>query len=359
MVYCIDYIRRWKINITMGKKISIIIPCYNVEKWVDRCLTSVTEQTIGLDNIEIICVDDCSTDGTLEKLYAWEQKYPEHFVIVESPENGRQGQARNIGLQYASTDWIAFIDSDDWVEFDYLEYLFQYAQTGKYEIVCCSNIRDFSAELSFVEKTEKVRVKELNLEYDEVRKQQIINPEITYSAWGKLFRKDFLVENDLFFPTNLTYEDAGWGSLVVLYANSVCISDKCLYHYFVNGQSTVLKKNSNHHLDCLTVQAWVWREYIQRGFFESYYWELQMEHIYSCCLAGLKTLILRYEEPDYNVYLLLRELVSDRIADYKDNPYVQAGRLSELHLLMMGAFDKQLSKRQFEKFSELIKQIGI
>ncbi|MCR4674481.1 MAG: glycosyltransferase, partial [Lachnospiraceae bacterium] len=113
-------------------KISVIIPCYNVEKWIDRCLESVICQTIGLDKMEILCIDDCSSDSTLLKLKAWEERYPEHFIIIESSENGRQGTARNIGLSYATGEWISFIDSDDWVEKDYLEQMLTIGQQDEY-----------------------------------------------------------------------------------------------------------------------------------------------------------------------------------------------------------------------------------
>lgn len=84
-------------------KISIIIPCYNVEKYIDRCLESIEKQTIGIETLEIICLDDKSVDGTLDKLHEWEKRYPDNIVVVELPDNGRQGCARNIGLSYMAS----------------------------------------------------------------------------------------------------------------------------------------------------------------------------------------------------------------------------------------------------------------
>lgn len=96
-------------------KISVIIPYHNVEQYIDRTLSSLSSQTIGVENLEIICVDDASTDNIWEHLLAWEQKYPENILLVQCEENGRQGRARNIGLSHATDEWIAFIDSDDWM----------------------------------------------------------------------------------------------------------------------------------------------------------------------------------------------------------------------------------------------------
>ena len=118
-------------------KISIIIPCYNVEVYIDRCLGSVMEQSIGIKNVEIICVDDASTDKTLEKLLIWEHQYPESITIVRSETNGRQGAARNIGMEYASGEWVAFIDSDDWITPDYYEKLIKRGEETGADVVGC------------------------------------------------------------------------------------------------------------------------------------------------------------------------------------------------------------------------------
>ena len=341
------------------KELSIIIPCYNTEKWIDRCLESIVKQTIGVRDLEIICVDDCSTDGTLKKLEGWEKKYTDNVIIVESPQNGRQGQARNIGLNYASGEWIGFIDSDDWIEPDYFEQMLRASETDDFEMICCGSKRDASQEYSLFEKNDDNNLIEYSINSEEKRREFIIHPPLGYSAWGKIIKKDFLISNNLLFPTNITYEDAAWGSLVHLYVNKACVIQKELYHYFVNEESTVLKKGSNHHLDCITAQTYVWREYKRRGFFEQYKEELQMEHIFSGYLPALKACILRYDKPDYNYYLLLRELMVDRLEGYKANYYVKKGFLSDYYLMLLAAVDNKLSKSQFEELSGYVKKIGL
>jgi len=341
-------------------KISVIIPCYNVQNYLDRCMESIIKQTIGYEDLEIICVDDCSTDNTLDTLEKWEKDYPNNVLIVKSPENGRQGQARNIGLGYASGDWIAFIDADDWIETDYFESMLEVTKKGDYEIIACREGRDPSGELSyFSDKSTGLPNKDIHINTEELRKELLMNHILTYSAWGKLIKKSFLIENDLLFYKNLTYEDAAWGSLVYLYLKDAYILEKKLYHYYVNEQSTVLSKNSNHHMDCITTQTILWEEYARRGFLNKYRQELEIEHIYSAYLAGMKMLILRYEVPDYNIYLLLRELIKQRIPDYRSNAYIKAGILDEKYMLMMVALENQLNKPQFYDFAKKIKKIGI
>lgn len=350
-------------------KISVIMPCYNVEKWIDRSLASIEQQSIGMDAIEMILVDDCSTDGTLLKLLDWEKKYPDNVCVIKSEENGRQGQARNIGLQYATGEWIAFVDSDDWVEKDYLEKMYKIAISNDYQVVSCKSIRDASTELTYLrqdleKQSEKSRsTRKADREYlindDERRRAAIINPPLDYVSWGKLIQKDFLLQNDIFFPANLTYEDIYWGSLLNIYFERAYVLDERLYHYFVNDGSTVLLTNSNHHLDCLTVNTLLWDEWERRGLFELYRPELELEHVYSAYLLGMKSLILRYEVPDYNIYLLLRTLILQRIPEFSANIYICNNRLSEFHMLLMGALKNQLNRPQFLELAENIKKIGI
>ena len=81
-------------------------------------MRSITCQTIGMDSLEIICIDDASTDNTWEHLQKWEQLYPDNILLIHQEVNKRQWAARNLGLQYTTTDWIAFVDTDDWLDIE-------------------------------------------------------------------------------------------------------------------------------------------------------------------------------------------------------------------------------------------------
>ena len=126
----------------------------------------------------------------------------------------------------------------------------------------------------------------------------------------------------------------------------------------MGSNSTIRSKNSLHHIDCLTVQTQIWREYINRGFYKEFRYELEIEHLYLCYLMALKMIILRFEEPEYNIYLLLREQILDRIPNYKENPYVKKEIFKEKHMLMLSAIDNQLTKDQFNEFSSAIAKIS-
>lgn len=341
-------------------KISIIIPCYNVSSYIDRCLTSVTMQTIGMDAMEIICIDDASTDDTWQKLQQWEQQYPKQFITVHCDTNARQGTARNIGLSYSSCEWICFIDSDDWVEPDYLEKLYSIAQMTNCDIVTSPLVRDSSSTLSFFENRSTGKEhRYMVIDTSEKRKLFIILRSMEYSACGKLIRKSLLTDYQIFFPENLTYEDTYWGSLIHLYTKTVYFLEYKLYHYFVNPHSTVLQTNSEHHLDLLTIQLKLWNEWGRRGFLESFKEELEYDFLYSCYLRFLKIIVFRYQKPPFSLFLLLKNLISDRIPDYSQNYYIRQIEQPEFYQILFQAITLPLNKESFREFTAYIKTIGM
>ena len=113
-------------------KVSIVIPTYNVEKYIDKCLKSLLNQT--LQDIEIICVDDCSTDSTVEILNRYKESDKRVRVIVSDINQGCS-KMRNIGIENSTGEYLGFVDSDDWVDFDFYEKLYTKAKKTNAEVV--------------------------------------------------------------------------------------------------------------------------------------------------------------------------------------------------------------------------------
>lgn len=340
-------------------KISVIIPCYNVSAYIDRCLQSVTEQTIGVEELEIICVDDCSTDDTVAKLLSWEERFPENLMVVRSAKNGRQGAARNIGLSYAGSEWIAFLDADDWLEPDALEKLFSHARESTYDMVLGESIRDNAGKLSCLPAEEKRTGKpdrELRIRETKDRKEMIRNNSLRYVCWGRLIRKSFLTENNIFFPEGLAYEDIYWGILVNFYVKKVCFIEEKLHHYFVNPGSTVLNE-ADYHTDMLTVNSLIWMELRRRGLWEEYRDEIEVELVYSGLLAFLKVIALRFQTPPYSLFRLLQAFAREHLPEPQRNPYY--GGLPEFHRLMLDALYMDMKKEEFRSFIADVKKIGL
>ncbi|MDE6713739.1 MAG: glycosyltransferase, partial [Lachnospiraceae bacterium] len=176
-------------------KISIIVPFYNSERYVKRCLDSLLHQTIGLQNLELILVDDASTDRTLDLLKEYEKQYPEQIILIPCSQNGRQGTARNIGLQYATSPYIAFVDSDDWVETDMYEKMYDKITAYNCDIVVCRFVRDdgnMRAETDHKnydvnKKTTGEKDAFINIENDRQREELLVNRKIG-GVWDRLFK---------------------------------------------------------------------------------------------------------------------------------------------------------------------------
>lgn len=333
--------------------ISVIIPCHNVAPYIDRCLTSIVRQTIGLEALEIICIDDASSDDTWQHLQTWEQEYPENIILVRFDVNSRQGTARNIGLQYASADWIGFIDSDDWIELDYFEKLYSITLTGDCDIVSCQNERDYSTSLTFFkERSTGKKNRFMLIDTIEKRKLFFNLQSAGFAAWGKIIRKSLLIDNQIYFPENLAYEDSYWGPLLHFYASRVYLVEEKLYHYFVNRQSTVLQKDADYHIDWLTVQSMKWDEWEKRGFLNNYRDELEYDFLCTCYLGFLKIIFLRYTKPSYSLYLLVKEITLQKIPDYRRNVYIHEG-LDNFYSTLLESLLLPLSKSQFLQLAEL------
>jgi glycosyltransferase involved in cell wall biosynthesis len=337
------------------RKISVIIPCYNVASYVDRCITSIVVQTIGIDNLEIICIDDASTDHTWEHLQKWEQKFPENILLIRQEVNRRQGAARNVGLQYASADWVAFVDADDWLEPDYFEQLYIPAERFACDVAACGIETDYAADLVYFKEEDREKGKDQYIQSDTnaKKKEMLICKPLGEGPWAKIIRKELLLKYQIFFPEELFYEDNFWIPLLHIYVHHACVIGKKLYHYFVNPQSTIYKKNESYHVDWITIQLRKWRDYGERGLFKLYREELECDLLYNA-VCFMKTLILRYDQPSFSYYQLEKQLIQQRIPDYKTSPY--ANIFTGIAGVLLDSLYLSMNKKEFQEFTGKVKQ---
>ena len=306
--------------------ISIIIPCYNVEKYIDRCMESVVNQTIGIDNLEVILVNDASTDGTLDKLYQWEKKFADNIMVVTYEENLRQGGARNVGLNYASSDYIGFVDSDDWIETTMYEKLYNRIKEENCDVVKGRFIRET---------------------YPGQYKVDECVGEIGSFCTG-LYLKKIIVDNKVYFPEKVAYEDNYWSTVLKIYIQREIIIEDIVYHYFVNEQSTVTTRNALHHFDRLDIEIGIVEEYKRRGFFEKYKEELEAQFIQRFYLNTWYIIFLRF---DYIPDILedMKKVIFDYFPNYKENPKLRMCNEREKALLRMLDISRKLTADEMMK----------
>lgn len=223
--------------------ISVIVPIYNTSKYLDRCMQSIISQTVK--NIEIILIDDGSTDNSLAICKEYEKMYKN--IRVYHQKNLGQGAARNIGIVKARGKYIGFVDSDDYIDKNMYKYMLGLAENNELDIVCCKYERVFSNEDVFkaieINKTNKLKVGKENL-----IKSFLLN-EISASPCDKVFRKEFLLNNNIMFPEGSYYEDIYMILSSVYYSNTLILNETAFYKYFKRINSTTLLSDERHLSD--------------------------------------------------------------------------------------------------------------
>ena len=226
---------------------------------------------------------------------------------------------------------------------------------GECDIVCCEGERDFSTELTYLENRSCAKDNRFMI-IDTVEKRKIFlaMQSMGLYAWGKLIRKNLLINNQIFFPENLAYEDCYWGPLLHMYAERIYFIEEKLYHYFVNINSTVLQKNAVYHTDCITVQTIKWHEAEQRGFLENYRDELEYDFLRTCYLGFLKILFLRYDTPSFSLYQLVKEITLEHVPDYRQNPYLENG-LTPFYATLLESLVLSMNRDEFLQLADYAK----
>ena len=251
------------------KKISVIIPCYNVSPYLARLLDSLTAQTIGIENLELIFVNDASTDDTYEKLLEIEKKFPEDVLVVNLPENGRQGKARNIGLQYASCAYVGFIDADDYVETGMFQLLYENAI--KYDCAMTGGLVTHPVGQTSVQMPNHLKTESLVSVADENDRMDLILNGNNGGIVSKIYKKQMLAAHGLWFPEGTSFEDNYWLPMVCLYIDTYYICDRIVYHYVDQPHSTVNQADLGSFDQRMNMEVQKLHGYIQRGFFKTYY----------------------------------------------------------------------------------------
>lgn len=227
--------------------VSVIIPVYNAEKYLSRCLDSVVQQT--LKDIEIICVDDGSTDRTSTILENYRSKFPQIKIIKQ--ENQGQSVARNVAMEAAQGEYIGFVDGDDWVPLDFFEKLYQTAQKYDADAACSGIKRPHSdgrnrTKLSF-EKEEILTSASSKFEKLDLPRQCYL--------WNKIFRKSVVEKLDLKFPVGKIFEDIYFSIRFFYYSNQIVLVPNLYYNYWSYGNSTLGNMTDKRQQDLIEARA--------------------------------------------------------------------------------------------------------
>lgn len=236
-------------------KVSIIIPVYNVEKYLDECLKSAINQT--LDNIDIIAINDGSTDNSLKILLDYEKKFNNIKVISQS--NKGLSEARNKGLEIAKGDYVYFLDSDDYIDLNCIKDCYDYCEKYNLDII------NFDAKSFKDDPNSQVELEE---EYD---RKKLLNSDV-YSGedfynylmendsyrqpvWLNMYKREFLEKNKLYFYPGLIHEDELFTKLSYLKCSKIMYIPKQFFNRRVRSNSIMTTKINRSKVESLIIIA--------------------------------------------------------------------------------------------------------
>ena len=226
---------------TMDELVSVIVPVYNVEKYVQQCIDSITGQTY--QNLEIILVDDGSTDSSGEICDKSAEK--DSRIRVLHKENGGLSDARNVGIVISKGRYITFVDSDDYIKTDYIMYLYNILTENQADISTCANIivEEDGTEISR-EKNSAMMRSFSNLQAMELLFYQ---KQFENSAWGKMYKKELFEE--IRYPVGKLYEDLGTTYKVFFQSRKIVSSSGKKYFYRQRKNSIMSQAFSRRNMD--------------------------------------------------------------------------------------------------------------
>lgn len=223
-------------------KISVIIPVYNASPFLDMFVNSLINQTIK--DVEFIFINDGSLDNSFEIIEEYSKK--DNRIKLYNQKNNGVSSARNKGISVSKGEYLAFLDPDDYIEFDMLEKMYNLARKYDYDVVICNYIEHNLNEN--IEKKKDIfslnKRKENNI-IKEVRKELITTQSYGY-VWNRIYKKSILKDNNINFCENISMrEDLMFSLKIFRYAKSVGYMDNYFYHYFIRKNSAISKIHYN------------------------------------------------------------------------------------------------------------------
>ncbi len=305
-------------------KVSVIVPVYNVYEYIEKCLDSLVKQT--LKDIEIIVVNDGSPDDSQKIIDKYAKKYKNIKSYIK--ENGGLSDARNYGLKYANGEYIAFLDSDDYVTYDMYEKMYNKAKEKDFDIVVC--------DINYLYPDNTLRVSSgINDDTTDIKKAYLtIHP----AAWNKIFKKD-LFKNDVYFKKNVWFEDVEFIYRMLPYIKSIGVVKEAFNQYVQRPGSitNTINKKIYHYIDNMNGIIDFYKE---RKLYQEYEKELEyayVRYIYATFVKSVK----RYDYSEYiRAFDAAIKNVKEHFPKYRKNKYFYKS-LKGLYLVV---FNKLVAK---------------
>ncbi len=299
-------------------KLSIIVPVYNMaaDGKLEYCLESLVHQTIA--DYEIIAVDDCSTDSSMEILSAYEKRYPEKFRAVHSEVNRKQGGAKNIGMGLAKGEWIGFIDSDDWVTPDFYERLIRKGEESGADMVGCDYHLTDEHSMKIGQVVHNNKREQTGILNEEKYRSLLVD---SGSLVVKVYRRGIVIDHPGRFPEGIFYEDNALANSWMLRATHFEYIEEPLYYYYQHDTSTVHTITQTRCEDRMEAGRLMLREAEKYGYLEQYRPEIEFNFTVLFYLNTLFTYMQGVRPVTYGFVKKLGAEMKRSFPDFQKNPY--------------------------------------
>lgn len=307
-------------------KFSVIVPCYNVEDRVEKCLDSLLNQSIGRENLEIILVDDASTDGTAAILKEYESKYPESIALILCEENGRQGRARNIGLSYATGDYISFVDSDDEIHTEAYRILDKIlSEENDVDIISFGFFNDSEGMAAKIMPEDVVHQRYDIVQTDDRREILFREDIINNSCWRKIYKRDLIERSRVRFAEGVSYEEPLFTYPLRYFAMSVISTALPLYYYHLNENGTINSrlKDPSTITDHMSVQLQLLEFMRGQSFFDTFRSEIELQFLHSFVYETFCFMQGRGITMPAELMKSISDIVKQQVPNWKENPYLE------------------------------------
>lgn len=337
-------------KLDLQPKVSVVIPLYNAEAYIEDCLQSVLAQT--LQDIEVLVVDDKGTDHSVQRVQQLAANHPRGHQIrlIEMPQNSRAGMARNAGIEQAQGDYIAFVDSDDRIAPDMLERLYQLAEANGSDVSMCDALKVFPDGTSLV-------MKHPNLSYGRIDEKTRCSLLTAYTTamWTMLCRRSFLNDNAIRFSRE-KYEDSYFVPQVFLFAKILSYEQAPLYHYIVREASICTTIDDTKYQQKVELFDKLFLLLKEKSVYESYREELEFVYIKKGYLTPLFNYVLNSTSPKKATISSIRRHAEEQLPLMRKNCYYRRSmkvRLSETLFRLFPLLAVRLLKRHSKKTRDL------
>ena len=292
-------------------KVSVIVQVYNVEKYLERCLSSLVKQT--LKDIEILVINDGSPDDSQEIIDKFKKKYSNVKSYIKP--NGGISDARNYGLKYASGEYISFIDSDDYVDITMMEKLYNKAKEKNYDIVECNLVMVWD-DGKIIKKI--CPTLNMDIDNDEKKKNYMLN---TYtSVWNKLYKKS-LFKCGVKFKTGVWFEDVEFLYRLLPYVKTIGFVNDTL-NYYVQREGSITRTFDKRLLCYIDNWNGIIDFYKKNSFYDNYSNELEYLYVKYLYASFIKqTSNYRDKKMFDKTVKMAKENVKQKFPNYRKNKY--------------------------------------